>query len=102
MTSIGVLQILVFFGLILLVTKPVGLFMSHLFQGRRTLLHPVLRPVEVLVYRLCGVREDQEQRWTQYAGSLLAFSLFAFLFPYVLLRSSGVPPKRSRQPRRRL
>ena len=64
MTSIGILQILVFFGLILLVTKPVGLFMSRLFQGERTFLHPVLRPVEVLVYKLCGVREDQEQRWT--------------------------------------
>ncbi len=56
MTSIGILQILVFFGLILLVTKPVGLFMSRLFQGERTFLHPVLRPVEGLVYRLCGVK----------------------------------------------
>ena len=57
MTSIGILQILVFFGLILLVTKPVGLFMSRLFQGERTFLHPVLRPIERLVYKLCGVRE---------------------------------------------
>ena len=48
MTSIGILQILVFFGLILLLTKPVGLFMSRLFQGERTFLHPVLRPVEAL------------------------------------------------------
>ena len=54
MTSIGIFQILVFFGLILLVTKPVGLFMSRLFQGERTFLHPVLRPVEVIVYKLCG------------------------------------------------
>ena len=46
MTSIGILQILVFFGLILLLTKPVGLFMSRLFQGERTFLHPVLRPIE--------------------------------------------------------
>ena len=68
MTSIGILQILVFFGLILLVTKPVGLFMSRLFQGERTFLHPVLRPIEVLVYKLCGVREDQEQRWTHYTA----------------------------------
>jgi K+-transporting ATPase ATPase A chain len=92
MTSIGILQILVFFGLILLVTKPVGLFMSRLFQGERTFLHPVLRPIEVLVYKLCGVREDQEQRWTQYAASLLAFSLFAFLFPYALMRLQGLLP----------
>jgi potassium-transporting ATPase potassium-binding subunit len=92
MTSIGILQILVFFGLILLVTKPVGLFMSRLFQGQRTFLHPILRPVEVLVYKLCGVREDQEQRWTQYTMSLLAFSLFAFVFPYALMRLQGLLP----------
>jgi potassium-transporting ATPase potassium-binding subunit len=92
MTSNGVLQILVFFGLILLVTKPIGLFMSRLFQGERTFLHPVLRPVEVIVYRLCGVNEEQEQRWTQYAASLLAFSLFAFLFTYALMRLQGFLP----------
>ncbi len=92
MTSIGILQILAFFGLILALTKPVGLFMSRVFQGQRTFLHPVLRPVEGLVYRLCGVREDEEQRWTQYAVSLLAFSVFAFLFPYALMRLQGVLP----------
>jgi potassium-transporting ATPase potassium-binding subunit len=92
MTSMGILQILVFFGLILLVTKPVGLFMSRLFQGGRTFLHPIFRPIEVLVYKVCGVREDHEQRWTQYAASLLAFSLFAFLFPYALMRLQGLLP----------
>ncbi len=92
MTSMGILQILVFFGLILLVTKPVGLFMSRLFQGERTFLHPIFRPIEVLVYKVCGIREDQEQRWTQYAASLLAFSLFAFLFPYALMRLQGFLP----------
>jgi K+-transporting ATPase ATPase A chain len=92
MTSIGVLQILGFFGLILLVTKPVGLFMSRLFQGERTFLHPVFRPVEVLVYKLCGVREDHEQRWTQYAASLLSFSIFSFLFVYAFQRLQGLLP----------
>jgi K+-transporting ATPase ATPase A chain len=92
MTSIGILQILVFFGLVLVVTKPVGLFMSRLFQGERTFLHPVMRPIETLVYRLCGVREDQEQRWTQYAASLLSFSLFSFLFVYAFQRLQGYLP----------
>src|SRR5215510_5504002 len=92
MTSIGVLQILVFFGLILLVTKPIGLFMSRLFQGERTFLHPIFGPVERLIYRVCGIREAQEQRWTQYAGSLLGFSLFAFLIPYALMRLQGLLP----------
>ena len=92
MTSNGIVQILVFFGLILLVTKPVGLFMARLFQGERTFLHPILRPLEVLVYKLCGVREDQEQPWTQYAASLLSFSLFSFVFVYVFQRLQGHLP----------
>src|ERR1700687_2512765 len=92
MTSIGILQILVFFGLILLFTKPVGLFMSRLFQGERTFLHPVVRPIEVLIYKLCGIREGEEQRWTQYAASLLSFSLFSFLFVYGFQRLQGLLP----------
>jgi K+-transporting ATPase ATPase A chain len=92
MTIIGILQILLFFGLILLLTKPVGLFMSRLYQGERTFLHPVLRPVEVLIYRICDVREDHEQKWTEYTGSILAFSFFAFLFPYFLMRLQGILP----------
>jgi K+-transporting ATPase ATPase A chain len=92
MTSIGVLQILVFFGLILLLTKPIGLFMARVFAGERTFFHPVLRPIERVVYRVCGIREDQEQRWTQYTASLLSFSLFAFLFPYALMRLQALLP----------
>jgi potassium-transporting ATPase potassium-binding subunit len=92
MTGAGILQILVFFGLIWLLTKPIGLFMARVFQGERTFLHPVLRPIELLVYRVCGVREDDEQRWTQYTASVLGFSVFAFLFPYVLMRLQGILP----------
>jgi potassium-transporting ATPase potassium-binding subunit len=92
MTSNGILQILAFFAIILVLTKPVGLFMSRLFQGERTLLHPVLRPFEAVMYRVCGIREDDEQRWTHYAASLLALSFFAFLFPYALIRLQGWLP----------
>src|SRR5215472_12778881 len=92
MTSIGVLQILVFFGIIFALTKPVGLFMSRLFQGERTFLHPLLRPLEVLIYRICGVRESEEQRWTHYAASVLAFSVISFLFVYALQRLQGLLP----------
>ena len=97
MTPIGLLQILVFFGLILLVTKPVGLFMSRVFQGGRTFLHPVLRPIEGIVYRACGVNEAQEQRWTEYAGSVLAFSFIAFLFTYLIVRLQGWLPLNPQQ-----
>ena len=92
MTTFGILQILALFGLIALATKPVGLFMSRVVQGERTFLHSALRPIEVLVYTMCGVKEDHEQRWTQYAGSLLAFSVFAFLFPYAVIRLQGWLP----------
>ena len=92
MTSIGVLQIAVFFGIVVLLTKPLGLFMAKLFQGERTFLHPILRPVESLIYKLCGIREEAEQRWTQYTAGLLWFSVFAFLFVYVLQRLQGILP----------
>jgi K+-transporting ATPase ATPase A chain len=86
MTTTGILQILLFFGVIWLLTKPTGLYMARVFQGERTFLHPILRPVETLIYRMCGVREQEEQHWTRYAGSVLAFSLFAFLFVYAIQR----------------
>jgi potassium-transporting ATPase potassium-binding subunit len=92
MTANGVLQIGVFFVLILALTKPMGVFMTKVFAGERTFLHPVLRPVERLCYTLCGVKENVDQRWTQYAGSMLAFSLFSFLILYLLQRMQGILP----------
>jgi potassium-transporting ATPase potassium-binding subunit len=92
MTSIGVLQILFFFAIILGLTKPVGLFMSRLYQGERTFLHPLLRPLEVAIYKVCGIREKDEQRWTHYTASVLAFSLLSFLFVYALQRLQGLLP----------
>jgi K+-transporting ATPase ATPase A chain len=92
MTTIGFAQIAVFFVILVLLTKPLGLYMTRVFEGQRTVLHPVLRPIERLCYRLCGVTEDVEQRWTQYAGSLLAFSLASFLFVYVIQRLQGWLP----------
>ncbi|MBN9663837.1 MAG: potassium-transporting ATPase subunit KdpA [Acidobacteria bacterium] len=92
MTTLGVLQILVFFTVILAVTKPLGVFMTRLFAGERTFLHPVLRPVEKLLYALGGVDEKEEQRWTKYTASLLSFSLFSFVVLYLLQRLQGVLP----------
>ncbi len=92
MTVSGVLYIVVFFLALLALTKPLGLFMANVFEGRRTFLHPVLRPLESLIYRVCKIREDSEQRWTQYAAALLAFSLVSFLFVYVIQRLQGLLP----------
>ena len=92
MTSIGVLQIAIFLGLILVCTKPLGAFMANVFEGQRTFLHPVLRWLEVLTYKVIGVREDVEQRWTTYTASLLSFSIFGFLLVYAMQRAQGFLP----------
>jgi potassium-transporting ATPase potassium-binding subunit len=92
MTPNGWLQIAVYFLIILAVAKPMGIFMARLFEGKRTFLHAVLRPVEAAIYKLIGVNEGTEQRWTQYTASLLAFSVFSFLFVYLLQRLQGILP----------
>ena len=92
MTSNGIFQIAVFFLVILLLTKPFGSFMARLFEGNRTFLHPLMRPLELLTYKLAGVREASEQRPAQYTASLLAFSIFSFLFVYFLQRLQGILP----------
>src|SRR5579883_1725568 len=92
MTPNGWLQIAVYFVILLVTVKPMGIFMARLFNGQRTFLHPVLRPLETLTYRLCGIQEDTEQRWTQYTASLLSFSIFSFLFVYLLQRLQGWLP----------
>src|SRR5579883_2927783 len=92
MTSSGILQIVSFFGLILICTKPLGAFMARIFEGERTFLHPVLRWLEVLTYKAAGFREGVEQRWTTYTASLLSFSLFGFLLTYVMQRAQGWLP----------
>jgi len=74
------------------VAKPMGVFMTGVFAGERTFLHPLLRPLERLCYKLCGVKEDVEQRWTQYAGSMLAFSIFSAVLLYALQRLQGFLP----------
>src|SRR5512136_2774248 len=92
MTTIGVLQILVYFLVILAVTKPVGIYMARVFSGERTFLHPVLRPLERGLYWLGGVRENVEQRWTLYASSLLSFSLCSTVVLYALQLIQGKLP----------
>jgi K+-transporting ATPase ATPase A chain len=92
MTSLGVLQIVIFFVLILLTAKPLGAFMARLFEGQRTFLHPVLRWLEALTYKATGIKEDEEQRWTTYTASLLSFSIFGFLLTYLIQRVQGLLP----------
>src|SRR5215470_17370095 len=86
MTFNGWLQILLFFALILAVTKPMGIFMSRVFNRERTFLDPVLRPVERLIYRLTGVDEQREMRWTEYAVAMLLFSVVSMVVLYLMQR----------------
>lgn len=92
MTTAGVLQIALFFALVLVTTKPLGAFMARVFEGQRTFLHPALRWLEVLTYKVIGVREEVEQRWTQYTASLLSFSIFGFGIVYLLQRAQAYLP----------
>jgi K+-transporting ATPase ATPase A chain len=92
MTPIGVVQIVLFFLIILALTKPVGLFMYRVFEGQRTFLHPILRPVERLIYWIGGVREDEEQSWVRYSASLISLSIFSFLSVYIIQRLQGHLP----------
>ena len=66
MTPAGIIQIVVYFAILVAVTKPAGLFMTRVFQGERTFLHPILGWLERAIYRLGGIKPDREQRWTQY------------------------------------
>ena len=92
MTTSGVLQILLYFGVLLALTKPLGSYMARVYEGQRTFLHPVLRPVERIVYFVGGVKEEVEHRWTQYAASVLAFSVVCFVVVYALQRLQGFLP----------
>jgi K+-transporting ATPase ATPase A chain len=92
MTIVGIAQILIFFALVIAVTKPLGVFMFRVFEGQRTFLHPVLHPLERAIYRLGGIREDVEQSWVRYAASIISFSTFSFLFVYAIQRLQGMLP----------
>src|SRR6202050_4416147 len=92
MTANGIFQIAIYFLVIVAVAKPMGVYMTRVFAGERTFLHPVLRPLERLCYMLCGVKESVEQRWTPYAGSMLAFSVFSAVLLYALQRLQGFLP----------
>jgi K+-transporting ATPase ATPase A chain len=92
MTLIGWMQILFFLFTIFLVTPVLGGFMARVFARERTWLDPVLRPVERLIYRLTGVDDTREMRWTEYAVALLMFSVVSMLALYAMQRLQGVLP----------
>ena len=86
MTANGWLQIGLFLGVVLLVTKPLGVYLCRVFERKPTWLDPLFRPVEKLVYRVCGVDETKEMRWTEYGATMLVFSGVSLVLLYVIER----------------
>ncbi len=83
----SVLQVLLFLVIVLLLTKPLGLYMYKIFNGERTWLSPVFVPVERFFYRLCGINPEEEQKWTGYMISVLIFSVVGMLLLYLIERT---------------
>jgi K+-transporting ATPase ATPase A chain len=92
MTANGWFQILFFLALVLLVTKPMGVYMARVFNREKTFIDPVLRPIEKFLYRVTTVDESHEMRWTEYAISMLLFSLVSMLVLYLTERLQGFLP----------
>lgn len=82
----GWLQIVLFIVVILSLAKPLGSYMTRVFERRKTFLDPILIPCERLLYRMTGIQMDQEMRWTEYAVAMLLFSAASLVFTYVIER----------------
>lgn len=92
MTLNGILQILVFFAIIAILTKPVGLYLTRVFEGEKTFLDFLLRPIERLVYVITRVDATREMNWKQYGLAMLGFSFVSTLTVYAIQRLQGLLP----------
>ncbi|TIT10666.1 MAG: potassium-transporting ATPase subunit KdpA [Mesorhizobium sp.] len=92
MTIYGWIQILLYCGILVALVKPVGFYMHRVFNGDRTVLSPVLVPIERGLYRSAGTNEREEQHWAVYTTGMLLFNLAGFLVLYALQRLQGVLP----------
>lgn len=92
MTLQGWLQILLYFGALLLLARPLGSYLALVLEGRPNFLSPVMGPLERWLYRIAGVDPDEEMSWRAYTSALLLFSLAGMVFIYTLQRLQGVLP----------
>jgi len=90
MTVIGWIQILLYCAIIVAITPVLGAYMTRVFNGERTFLTPVLRPVEIAIYRTAGVDERREQTWVMYVVGMLFFHVGGFLILYLLMRTQAL------------
>src|SRR6202451_1600742 len=92
MTAIGWIQIVLYCAIIVALVKPLGGYMTRVFSGERTLLSPVLRPVEAGIYWIGGVDERREQHWLTYTVAMLLFHVGGFLIIYGVMRLQALLP----------
>src|SRR5947207_2042392 len=93
MNASGWIQLLLYVGILLLITKPLGIFLFRVLDAKgKTFLDPVVNPIERLLYKICGVDPEKEQTWKQYTVAMLIFSLVTMLFTYGVLRLQGHLP----------
>jgi K+-transporting ATPase ATPase A chain len=92
MTLIGWLQIVLYCAIIVALTKPLGGYMTRVFNGERTLLSPALEPVETALYRVANIDNKREQHWVTYTVAMLLFHVAGFAILYGLLRLQGMLP----------
>ena len=92
MTILSWLQLIFYLAVLLLLAKPLGTHMARVYQGERTFLHPILRPVERLFYRAMGTSPETEMDWKTYALAMLLFNLVGLLVVYLLQRLQGILP----------
>ena len=86
MTANGWFQIGLYVLVLFLITKPIGVFLARVFEREKTFLDPVLRPLERLIYRLCGIDENKEMPWTEYGTTMLVFSAVSLILLYLFER----------------
>jgi K+-transporting ATPase ATPase A chain len=92
MTVIGWIQIILYCAIVVALVKPLGWYMTRVFNGERTFLSPVLRPVEAGIYWIGGVDEKREQHWLTYAVAMLLFHVGGFLIIYAVMRLQAILP----------
>ena len=92
MTANGWLQFVIYSIVLILTVRPVGVYLARVLEGERTWLDPILRPIERLTYRLCGVDADREMNWREYAFAMLGFSAVSMLLTYALERLQAALP----------
>jgi K+-transporting ATPase ATPase A chain len=92
MTIVGWIQILLYCAIVVALVRPLGWYMTRVFNGERTLLSPVLRPIEAAIYWVGGVDKTREQHWLSYTVAMLFFHVGGFLILYVLMRTQALLP----------